>query len=73
LNLLEAMDLGRYCEEFQREHITGEILAECNEEVLQQELGMVSKIHRIRLMKIISGQHTARSYLRTWNPYTVCM
>ena len=65
LSLLEAMDLGQYREGFHREHITGEILVECTEEVLQRELEITSKIHRIRLMKIISGQHSASNFLKT--------
>lgn len=67
LSLLEAMDLGQYREVFHREHVTGEILVECTEEVLQNELEITSKIHRIRLMKIISGQHSATNFLKTWN------
>ena len=61
--LLGAMDLSQYKESFAREHISGEILAELDEEVLKSELGMTSKIHRIRLLKVISGQHSAKSYL----------
>ena len=67
LSLLEAMDLVQYREVFHREHITGEILVECTEEVLQNELEITSKIHRIRLMKIISGQHSASNFLKTWH------
>ena len=67
LSLLEAMDLGQYREVFHREHITGEILVECTEEVLQNELEITSKIHRIRLIKIISGQHSASNFLKTWH------
>ena len=47
------MGLDQYQEVFQREAVDGGILSECNEYVLQHELGVVSKIHQIRLMKVI--------------------
>ena len=60
LQLLELMDLTQYKENFEREHISGEVLIECDEDVLMQELGILSKLHRIRLLKIISGQQSAK-------------
>lgn len=53
LGLLKSMGLEQYEEVFSKEQITGEILAECNEEVLERELHIPVKIHRIRLMKVI--------------------
>ena len=35
--------------------VDGEILSEIDETVLQQELGMNSKLHRLRLMKYIES------------------
>lgn len=61
--MLEQLDLSQYKESFEREHICGDVLVECTEDVLQQELGVLSKIHRIRLMKIISGQKSAKIVL----------
>ena len=61
--MLEAMKLGQYKEGFLAEEISGEILVECDEEVLQHELGMSSKIHRIKLMKVITGQHSAKAFI----------
>lgn len=60
---MEAMSLGQYSEKIQSEHISGEILLECDESVLQEEIGVTSRIHRIRIMKIISGQHSAKALL----------
>ena len=57
------MDLGQYKEKFAKEQMSGEILIECDESVLQAELGITSKIHRIRLMKLLTGQHSAESIL----------
>ena len=36
--------------------MTGEILAECDEEVLEQDLGMHDSEHREKLMKVIRGE-----------------
>ena len=35
--------------------VDGEILSEIDEVVLEQELGMTSKIHRLRLLKYIES------------------
>ena len=67
--LLEAMGLSQYCDTFASERLSGEILAELNEDVLQYELKITSKIHRLRLMKVIQGQHCAQSLLAGLNPY----
>ena len=60
--LLHDMGLNQYQETFQLEGITGDILVELDEEVLQTELGVTSRIHRIKLLKLISGQHSAHRY-----------
>ena len=65
------MNLGQYEENFAREQITGEILVELNEGVLEKELGMASKIHRIKLMKVIIGRHSAMSIINGDDPYYV--
>ena len=65
------MKLSTYIDNFKKEQITGEILAELNDETLRDELGMSSKIHRVKLMKIISGSHSATNVLNGENPYYV--
>jgi len=47
-----------------KEHIDGEILADCNEAMLD-DLGVSSAIHKSRLMKIISGKHSAQYFTLT--------
>ena len=69
--LLDALNLTQYEDAFRKEQITGEILAELNEEILQNELGMGLKIHRIKLMKIVSGRHSAISVINGEDPYYV--
>lgn len=55
LNLLDHLNLPQYKDYFRREMVDGEILSEIDEVVLEQELGMTSKIHRLRLMKYIES------------------
>ncbi len=57
------MSLGQYREHLERELVTGDILVEFDHEVLKDELGIKSKIQRIRAMKVIHGQHSARDLL----------
>lgn len=41
---------------FMEELVTGEILAECDEEVLEQDLDMTDAAHRSKLMRVIRGE-----------------
>ncbi len=56
LELLECMGLKQYQDHFKSEHISGEILAECDDDMLEKDLRVTSKLHRKRLLKIISGK-----------------
>ena len=55
LKALERAGLSIYCEVFYREQISGFILAELDESTLESDLGVSSRLHRIRLMNIIAG------------------
>ena len=57
------MQLPQYKEAFQREQIDGEVLIELDEQILESDLQISSKIHRIRLMKLISGNYSADDIL----------
>ena len=63
------MNLGQYRTKCLEEQVTGEILIELGQEDLERELEIKSKIHRVRLMKIIDGQHSARNILEGESPY----
>ena len=67
--LLHVMNLTQYQSKFASEGIGGDILIELGDQDLQNDLGMKSKVHRIRLMKIIEGQHSAKKILEGENPY----
>ena len=68
-NLLDAMHLAQYKDVFASEQITGEVLAELDEEILQKELGVSVKIHRVRLMKVINGKYSVQQILSGIDPY----
>ncbi len=40
-----------------------DIFLELDEETLARELGIASRIHRLKVLKLISGDYDARSYL----------
>ena len=69
LELLDIMNLSQYQATFSEEMISGEILVELDDRDLENDLGVRSKIHRVRLMKIINGHHSARNILDGENPY----
>ncbi len=52
--LLESLGLGQYRPTIEREHVAGDILAALDDSVLHTELQIKSKIHRLRILKIIS-------------------
>ena len=56
LTLLDLMGLRTYQDKFVQEQVNGEILADCDEEVLKTDLGVSSKLHRMRILKVISGE-----------------
>ena len=56
--LLESMGLQQYKEVFEKEQINGEVLIELDEDILKEELGVSSRVHRIRLMKVINNRYT---------------
>ena len=69
--LLSAMNMGQYADAFKKEQISGEILCELNDQILRDELGVASQIHRIKLMKVIGGRHSAMSIMNGDDPYYV--
>ena len=58
LMLLDSMGLGVYREVFRKEKITGDLMLELNDSMLKDELGIRLQIHRIRIMKVIKGEHS---------------
>lgn len=69
LNLLDSMGLSQHQNAFIAERVDGEILLECDDIVLQEELKITSKLQRVRLLKIIQGKHSAEMILCGEDPY----
>ena len=63
LHVLDSMGLHQYKEVFSRERIDGAVLLELDAEVLSCELGIKSKIHCVKLTKLISGEYSIQKFL----------
>ena len=57
------MKLGMYKEGFKSEEITGDLMLELDDDILKQDLGMASRLHRIKLLKVITGQYSVQPFL----------
>lgn len=66
--LLEKLNLTSYMDVFSAEQINGEVLTMCDEEVLAADLGVSSKLHRLRLLRIIQGRQSVRELLNNITP-----
>lgn len=72
LKLLDAIGMKQYAEVFQREKINGEVLVDMDDEMMMGDLGIASKLHRMRLMKVIKGEHLAvKQTLKGEDPYVM--
>ena len=61
--MLDALRLSQYRAKFDEEQIGGDILAECDDNTLETELGVSKRIHRLKLLQIIRGDNSARRIL----------
>ena len=55
--------MQKYKEKFTLENVNGELLAECDDDTLQNELGVASKLDRIKIMKVVNGKESALGVL----------
>ena len=70
LKILDCMNLGQYKETFKTENISGEVLVEFDDEdILEYELGVKSKLHRIRLVKLMAGCYSVQDMLEGKDVY----
>lgn len=69
IRLFTVMGFEQHSQAIAKEHITGDVLIECTESILEMELGISSKLHRLRLMKLIDGSHSAKGILSGEGPY----
>ena len=57
------MNLNEHKQRFIEEHMDGAVLSECDEEVLQFELGVSDKAQRIKLINVIKGIDCVKDYI----------
>ena len=62
-SLLKSVGLDAYVEVFKAESISGDILQEIDDNVLCKELGVNSKLHRIKMLSLISGRFPQSTYV----------
>lgn len=53
--MLEQMNIGQYRDKFLEERVNGEIISQVTMETLKIELGVTSRLHQLRLWRIITG------------------
>ena len=63
LSLLDSMGFPEYKPTFLAEKVAGDILLQCTDDILQDELRVEKQLHRIRLMKVIDGSHSAQDIM----------
>ena len=57
------MELSQYKETFLKEQISGDILLQCDNQILEVELKISSRLHRLRLMQVIDGKVSVQQLL----------
>ena len=61
--MLDKINMKKYQDKFAQEGIDGALLLDIEETTLETELGITSKLDRVKLMKIIRGERSAKSVL----------
>ena len=54
----------QYTETFKNKDINGKVLLNCDDEVLANDLKVISKLHRIKLLKVVSGEFSAKQIMQ---------
>ena len=63
VSLLKSIGLEAYVELFKAECISGDILQEVDDNLLDKELGITSKLHRIKMRRLINGRFPHSTYI----------
>ena len=56
--MLKALGLKQYKKAFKKERVSGALLQEIDEEMLKNELGITSRLHRMKLLRVIDGKQS---------------
>ena len=54
--MLDQLGLSQYKESFMEEKISGSLLQDCTEDMLENDLQIKSKLHRLKIMRVIDGR-----------------
>ena len=65
--LLKHIGLQKYKDMFQSEDITGDLFVELTDDMLEHNLGVTSRLHRLKLNRLISGKKSAMDVLQREN------
>ena len=57
------MGLEQYTPTFKQEQINGDILSTLDDEILRNELKISSRLHRIRLLRVIDGSYSVHEIM----------
>ena len=57
--------MPQYAEVFLKEDVSGWILVNCTETILEKELLVSTGLHRMRLMQLIKGKVSAKSLVQS--------
>ena len=64
MDVLRGMHLSQYIQRFEDEDVSGELLCDIQEDILEDDLGVKQKFHRLKLMKLINGHYSAEKILK---------
>jgi len=67
------MGMEEYRETFVKQQINGDILADCDDDILKNELRITSRLHRMRWMRIISGQYSVEEIISSKDGYVLML
>ena len=65
------MGLEQYTPIFKQEQINGDILSTCDDQILQDELKITSRLHRMRLLRVIQGTYSVNEIMSGKDGYIV--
>ena len=57
------MGLKRYIPTFSQEQINGDILSTCDDALLNEDLKITSRLHRMRLLRVIEGAYSVHDIM----------
>lgn len=63
------MGLHQYVGAFENERVDGNLMLALDNSMLSTDLKVDVELHRIRLLKVISGKHSAKHILEGEDPY----